>query len=129
MTPRGVVLRNHPPFVVATRLGIHRKVDMEIAIIELLLAGNVGNTVHKVVTPGEAAVLRSLHGSDAVVSAKVIPGARDHATELDRLRREYGKDVIDKAFGGAVPRLPATFSEVGVQVEFAAPEAKRKKVD
>lgn len=101
---------------------------MEIAIIELLLAGNVGNTVHKVVTPGEAAVLRSLHGNDAVVSAKILPGTRDHATEVDRLRREYGKDVVDKAFGGAVPRLPATFAEAGIPVEAAA-ETKRRKGD
>jgi hypothetical protein len=97
---------------------------MEYANVEVRLAGSLENTVRKEVSSPEIAVIKALHGHDAVVNIKksrVSPV--DQATERDRLGKFYGDDVIAKFFPGVTSKLPTTLAEVGVEV----PEETSKK--
>ena len=97
---------------------------MEYANVEVRLAGSLENTVRKEVSAPEIAVIKALHGHDAVVNIKRSRVAQvDQASERDRLGKFYGDEVIAKFFPGVTAKLPATLAEVGVEV----PEETSKK--
>lgn len=97
---------------------------MEYANVEVRLAGSLENTVRKEVSAPEIAVIKALHGHDAVVNIKKTRTAPvEQAVERDRLGKFYGDEVIAKFFPGVTAKLPATLAEVGVEV----PEETSKK--
>lgn len=102
---------------------------METALIEVLLNGNVGNTVTKRVTAAEVAILKNIHGEDAVTNAADISkSSRSNAEEVDRLRQFYGKKAVDAVFPGAMPTLPTSLAAVGIEVA-AERQPRKQKVD
>lgn len=97
---------------------------MEYANVEIRLAGSLENTVRKEVSSPEIAVLKAIHGHDAVVNIKKSRTApTEQAVERSRLEKNYGESVIAKFFPGVTSKLPATLAEVGVEV----PEETSKK--
>ena len=97
---------------------------MEYANVEIRLAGSLENTVRKEVSAPEIAILKAIHGHDAVVNIKksrVSP--TEQAVERDRLGKFYNDDVIAKLFPGVTSKLPNTLAEIGVEV----PEENSKK--
>jgi hypothetical protein len=69
------------------------------------------------VTVAEIALLRSIHGAHAVVDIRpTINDKRSHALELARLTKRYGEKAIEKAWPGAVKRLPVQLIEIGEDV-------------
>lgn len=98
---------------------------MEYANIEIRLAGSLENTVLKEASAPEIAVLKAIHGSDAVVNIKKSRTASvDQAVERDRLGKFYGDAVIAKFFPGVTSKLPTTLAEIGVEVPEEAPKKK-----
>lgn len=106
---------------------------MQTANILLALGGDSGNQVPKYgVTAAEIAVLRAIHGEDAVTN--VLPlNAKDDRTnraELARLRARYGaaqdgegNKVVDTLFPGAAARVFETIDELELpEALFAAKE-------
>jgi hypothetical protein len=97
---------------------------METATIMLAVAGDRGNTVMKTgVTPSEVAVLRYLHGEDAVDDIEVTGEVkRSYNEERERLAESYGRQIgerkvavaVNALFPGAAARLFDTFSELGL---------------
>lgn len=94
---------------------------MEIANCMVAIAGDHGHTVPKYdVTPSEVAVLRAIHGEDAVFDLRPLGEAdRTGKAEIDRLRFEYrtatdGDDnrIVDQLFPGAGARAIATFADL-----------------
>lgn len=77
------------------------------------LAGELNNEVPKVgVTAAEVYILRSIHGSDAVV--RIEPRGmdrRDHKTERDRLAQRYGEARLVELFGMAHNKLPVELND------------------
>jgi hypothetical protein len=97
---------------------------MEYANVEIRLAGSLENTVRKEASSPEIAVLKAIHGHDAVVNIKKSRVAPvEQAVERDRLGKFYGDEVIAKFFPGVTSKLPTTLAEVGVEV----PEETSKK--
>ena len=87
---------------------------MQTAIVEILLQGDMLNTVTKRVSAAEVPILRQLHGSDAVVKANEFqPSDNDTHTEIERLEVIYGP-VVRQIYSGPVPRLITSFAEVGI---------------
>lgn len=86
---------------------------MKLYSIKVRLGGNVMNEIRKdEVTAAEIAILRILHGNDAVLEIAAIgDAARDDEEELDRLRAIYddglgaieprGSVTVDRLFGMA----------------------------
>jgi len=106
---------------------------MQIANILLALGGDSGNQVPKYnVTAAEIAVLRAIHGEDAVTNVLPLEGDanRTNRTELARLRARYGaaqdgegNKVVDTLFPGAAARVFETLDELELPRElFAAKE-------
>lgn len=90
---------------------------METALIEVLLNGNVGNTIIKRVTASEVTILKQIHGDDAVTNpSDIIKTSTSNPEEVERLRRVYGKSAVEKSFPGSMPVLPSTFASVGIDV-------------
>lgn len=99
---------------------------MEIATCEVRLLGDLANSVPKSgVTPAEAAVLKAIHGEDAVVRVAITGNdRRSHQEEYNRLVEIYGNTVTtegDKVFFKIFPqtfdpRLPVEFKQVGITV-------------
>lgn len=105
---------------------------MEIANILLALAGDTGNTVPKHgVTAAEVAVLRVIHGDDAISDIEIIGEAEDdgkprtHRAERARLSERYGRQnegrwaspAVDMLFPGAAARVFETFDELDLPEE------------
>lgn len=89
---------------------------MQTANILLALAGKRGETVPKYgVTPAEVAVLRFLHGEDAVYDVDVREDEvqRTNRQEIERLRQTYSYRNGDKVVS---PAVSALFPGVGAQV-------------
>lgn len=103
---------------------------METANI-LLDVGSDGTSilVKSNVTPAEVAVLRVIHGSDAVTEIEVLPGEamtpdgkkRTHRQEIARLMEVYGKPTpeggreapaVSRLFPGAAARVFEAFEEL-----------------
>lgn len=104
--------------------------NMENIKTEIRLAGSRDNTVIKSVSAPEVAVLRAIHGHDAVK-----PLAREKnsdvspARERERLVDKYGAAVIEKLFPGIGGKIPSELLAVGIQLDApAAPKpAKQDK--
>lgn len=105
---------------------------MEIANILIALSGDTGNTVPKHgVTAAEVAVLRVIHGDDAVSEIEIIGEAEDdgkprtHRAERARLSERYGRQnegrwaspAVDALFPGAAARVFETFDELDLPEE------------
>jgi hypothetical protein len=94
---------------------------MQIALAEILLNGNLQHSVVRVVSAPEVIVLRDIHGNDAVINVSDVSSVkRSNNEELDRLKLYYTPDVVAKAFPGSMPKIPSTFSEVGIDVQIKA---------
>jgi hypothetical protein len=99
---------------------------MQIAIIEILLNGNVQHTVTRPVASSEVLILRHIHGHDAIVNpVELSTIKRSNADEIARLKAEYGSLVFAQVYPGAAPQLPETFAAVGIVIE--EPETKPAK--
>lgn len=109
---------------------------METANVLLALAGDKGNTVMKYsVTASEVAVLRFLHGDDAVTDIEILGQTekRSHKEERERLAEAYGRQIgerkvavaVNALFPGAASRLFDTFAELDLPDEFYKAEARR----
>jgi hypothetical protein len=99
---------------------------MQIAIVEILLNGNVQHTVTRPVTAAEILILRQIHGQDAVINpVELSTVKRSNLDEISRLKAEYGSNVFTQVYPGAAPKLPETFAEAGLVVE--EPETKPAK--
>jgi hypothetical protein len=94
-----------------------------------------GDQYHKVfksdVTVAEIAMLRAIHGEDAVVDIRpTAMGKEKHAEELDRLRAIYGssnvtkegKRLLDEVFPGRAPQLPISLADIGIEYGVAEGE-------
>ena len=101
---------------------------MQTAQAEILLHGNIGSTVVRIVTPAEIPLLRHIHGDDAVVNVEAKESIkRTNAEEVERLKAFYGSDLFAKVFPGALPKLPETLAEVGAAPEVVVEEIKPLK--
>jgi hypothetical protein len=111
---------------------------MQIANILLALGGDSGNQVPKFgVTAAEIAVLRAIHGEDAVTNVLPLSTKDDRTNrgELARLRARYGaaqdgegNKVVDTLFPGAAARVFETIDELELPRElFAAKERVSSK--
>ena len=81
---------------------------MQLANALLALAGDVGNTVPKFgVTPSEVAVLRFIHGEDAVTDIEVLDAEvqRSSREERERLSHAYGANEGERRVSRAVEAL------------------------
>jgi len=100
---------------------------MEYANAEIRLAGSLENTVIKTVSAPEIAVLRQLHGDDAVVEVTYShEGDISQKAERERLSKFYNPFVVEKLFPGAIGKLATTLSEVGIATEVPAKPTKSK---
>lgn len=105
---------------------------MQLANILLDVGGDGTTVVHKSkVTPAEVAVLRVLHGDDAISDVEVLDDqamdidnpnkARTHRAEIARLMDVYGKplpeggraaEAVSRLFPGAAARVFENFDEL-----------------
>ena len=105
---------------------------MQTANILLALGGDSGNQVPKYgVTAAEIAVLRAIHGEDAVTNVLPVGTVNTpNRAELARLRGRYGaaqdgegNKVVETLFPGAAARVFETIEELELPSElFAAKE-------
>lgn len=102
---------------------------MQTAIVEILLNGDMLNSVPKRISAAEVPILRSIHGNDSVIRAREFEDSDvKDIEEIDRLLSIYGKIVRD-VYQGPVPRLVTSFSEVGIAGgEAPAPVEKKSKL-
>ncbi|MDK4729341.1 hypothetical protein [Rhizobium phaseoli] len=102
---------------------------MQIATITLMLGGDAGNTVQKFdVTPSEIAVLRVIHGDDAVTEIQPTSNVtRTNRAERQRLMERYGRNqpngqfsapAVDMLFPGVAARFYETFDELELDESF-----------
>lgn len=97
---------------------------MQTANIMLALGGDTGNTIPKYgVTPAEVAVLRAIHGDEAVFDIEPADDVdRTNREELNRLNlayaggRLFGTDVraVSALFPGAAARVFEKFDELEI---------------
>ena len=101
---------------------------MQICTCEVRLNDSAAHTVPKVdVTPAEILVLQAIHGPSAVVNiTPVKQDRRPSSEEWDRLKANYGRApdglmdagngaLLEKLFPGAMPKLPITLKDIGMQ--------------
>jgi hypothetical protein len=108
---------------------------MQTANILLAIAGDKGNTVQKIgATAAEVAVLRVLHGDDAVYDIDVTGDVvRTHRQEIARLTEQYGRQegerrtsrVVESLYPGAAARVFETFEELEIPEEFYAVDRRK----
>ena len=99
---------------------------MQIAIVEILLNGDVQHTITRPITAAEVLIIRQIHGHDSIVNpTEQVSIKRSNADEIARLKAEYGSTVFAVVYPGAAPKLPETFAETGLVVE--EPETKPAK--
>jgi hypothetical protein len=108
---------------------------MQHASCTVALNGDITYTVHKPdVTVAEIAVLRAIHGADAVRDIQpTYMDKRPHAEERERLTLEYNsaKDhddvlIVSKVFP-SFSQLPVTLKDIGVEIDFTPePEVEEK---
>lgn len=96
---------------------------MQIANVLVSLGGDHGNTVPKYgVTAAEIAVLRAIHGDDAVNEVEPAGDVkRSHPQERGRLLQIYGaakddnqKPIVEGMFPGVAARVFETIDELGM---------------
>jgi hypothetical protein len=101
---------------------------MQICTCEVRLNDSAGHTVPKTeVTPAEILILQAIHGASAVVNIRPTKqDRRGNAEEWDRLHSAYGRapdglmdagngTLLAKLFPGAMPKLPVTLKDIGMQ--------------
>ena len=101
---------------------------MQICNCEVRLGDSAGHTVPKVdVTPAEILILQAIHGASAVVNIRPVKqDRRSNNEEWDRLQGTYGRssdglmdagngELLTKLFPGAMPKLPVTLKDIGMQ--------------
>lgn len=107
---------------------------MQHASCLVALSGDITYTVVKPdVTVPEIALLKAIHGADAVRDIKpTFMDKRPHSVERERLTYEYGaardhKDepLISKIFPGLAP-LPVTFRDIGLDLDGSEPLEEEK---
>lgn len=101
---------------------------MDLLHIVLALGGDAGNTVSKFnVTPAEIAVLRVLHGDDAVSEINVVGSVeRTDREERARLMERYGTHhegrvravSVETLFPGAAARVFHKIDELDIPEQF-----------
>jgi len=108
---------------------------MQHASCLVALGGDITFTVVKPdVTVAEIALLKAIHGADAVRDIQpTFMDKRPHAEERERLTLEYGhardhKDepLIAKIFPGLAP-LPVTFRDIGLDIDGSEPEEEKPR--
>lgn len=110
---------------------------MQTANIILALAGDTGNTVPKFgVTAAEIAVLRLLHGEDAVFDIEPVGEIQQsHRAEIERLSKAYGKTqpdgryiapAVSALYPGAAARVFEKLSELDLPEELFKPVERAK---
>lgn len=96
---------------------------MQLANVLVSLGGDHGNTVSKFqVTAAEIAVLRAIHGDDAVNDVEPRGDiVRSHREERGRLLSIYGaaktpdhKPIVESMFPGVAARVFETLDELGL---------------
>ena len=92
---------------------------MEYANTEIRIGGSLENTVIKEVSAPEIAVLRAIHGDDALVNTSKtrLDDAVTSRSERERLQKTYGDEVLKQLFPGALSVLPSRLSEVGIETK------------
>lgn len=89
---------------------------MEYANTEIRIGGSLENTVIKEVSAPEIAVLRAIHGDDALVNTvKSRIGDIDARNERERLTKIYGVEVLKRLFPGALSVIPSKLADVGIE--------------
>lgn len=109
---------------------------MQIANIMVALGGDKGTTVPKYgVTVSEIAVLRAIHGNDAVFDVEPLGEVdRTDREEIRRLTDEYGRarggdgnvEIVKNLFPGAAARAYQTLDELEIDETFFKPIAHAK---
>lgn len=108
---------------------------MQHASCLVALGGDITFTVLKPdVTVPEIALLKAIHGADAVRDIKpTFMDKRPHAEERERLTLEYGhardhKDepIISKIFPG-LGALPVTFRDIGLDLDGNEPVEEKPR--
>lgn len=112
---------------------------MQTANVLLALAGHKGNTVFKAgVTAAEIAVLRLIHGNDAVTEIEPTGEIkRSHRDELTRLRERYGamegetfqSKAVNSLFPGAAARVFERLDELDIPEEFFKAQTRMSAED
>lgn len=114
---------------------------MQTATVSVAIAGDQGNTVRKTdVTPAEVAVLRAIHGDEAVFDIEPTEDVdRGNRAELERIgliyrtSKIFGTDnlAVQALFPGAAARVFDSFDELGLDESafLAETRAKPKKAD
>lgn len=103
---------------------------MQVCDCLVLIGGDIGNSVMKYgVTAPEVAILRSIHGDDAVRDIVIKSNDKiDHLAERDRLGISYKDEIISGLFG-KFGDLPETLAEARVQNDLVVgDETAGKKV-
>lgn len=101
------------------------------------IAGDTGTTVQKYgITVAELAVLRLLHGDDAVFDIEPVSEvARKHRDEIERLSEIYGTrqpdgrktaPAVHALFPGAAARVFETLDELDLPEELFKPETRKR---
>ncbi len=99
---------------------------MQTAIVEIMLQGDMLNTVTKRVSAAEVPVIRSIHGADSVVKfSEYEVSDANNAEEIERLERVYGP-AVRLVYTGHSPRLITSFAECGVEAPAPVVEKKSK---
>lgn len=109
---------------------------MQTANILLGLGGKRDHSVPKYgVTPAEIAVLRFLHGDDAVYEIDIQKETveRTHRQEIERLRETYSRrdgervisPAVDTLFPGIAAQVPKNFADLELAEELFAVEKRR----
>jgi hypothetical protein len=107
--------------------------QFETANILLALGGDAGCTVPKFgVTAAEIAVLRAIHGEDAVIDIEPLGTVeRTNRAELDRVRAIYGRatdgnmnSIVNFLYPGAAARVFESLDELGIPEDFYKAETR-----
>jgi len=116
---------------------------MQIANVMVAIGGERGNTVPRYgVTPAEIALLRAIHGDDAVFDIEPVGDAPiSNGAERERLRAIYpakdedGNRVFDRLYPGGAARVYESLDELGLDqsyfkpIAYAAAPAPKVEVD
>lgn len=100
---------------------------MQVCDCLVLVGGDIGNSVMRYgVTAPEVAILRSIHGNDAVREIVIKANEKvDHAGERDRLSLTYKEEVVAGLFG-KFGDLPETLAEARVEDDLIVGDESKK---
>jgi len=100
---------------------------MQVCDCLVLVGGDIGNSVMRYgVTAPEVAILRSIHGNDAVREIVIKANEKvDHAGERDRLSLTYKEEVVAGLFG-KFGDLPETLADARVEDDLIVGDESKK---